>query len=85
MLGIVADAGRAGAVESAFRETRERFGGVDLVVDAITATPRGGFGGGSMLGVEEEFASAVAYLGGQSPRAWTHELQLTPAGDRWVR
>ena len=21
---------------------------------------------------------------GQSPRAMTHELQLTPAGDRWV-
>ena len=21
---------------------------------------------------------------GQSPRAWTHELQLTPSGDGWV-
>lgn len=33
---------------------------------------------------EEDVAAAVAYLAGQSPRAWTHELQLTPSGDRWV-
>jgi NAD(P)-dependent dehydrogenase (short-subunit alcohol dehydrogenase family) len=29
-------------------------------------------------------ADAVAYLAGQSPRAMTHELQVTPALDRWV-
>jgi 3-oxoacyl-[acyl-carrier protein] reductase len=29
-------------------------------------------------------AAAVAYLAAQSPRAMTHELQVTPAGDRWV-
>ena len=29
-------------------------------------------------------ADAVAYLASQSPRAMTHELQVTPAGDRWV-
>jgi len=33
---------------------------------------------------EEEIARAVAYLAGQSPRAWTHELQLTPRLDRWI-
>ena len=33
---------------------------------------------------EEDVAAAVAYLTAQSPRAWTHELQLTPRGDRWV-
>jgi hypothetical protein len=33
---------------------------------------------------EEEVARAVAYLAGQSPRAWTHELQLTPRLERWV-
>jgi NADP-dependent 3-hydroxy acid dehydrogenase YdfG len=33
---------------------------------------------------EDDVAAAVAYLAGQSPRAWTHELQLTPSGDRWV-
>ncbi len=33
---------------------------------------------------EEDVARAVAYLAAQSPRGWTHELQITPAGDRWV-
>lgn len=33
---------------------------------------------------EEDVAEAVAYLAGQSPRGWTHELQITPAGDRYV-
>lgn len=33
---------------------------------------------------EQAVAEAVAYLAGQSERAWTHELQLTPRGDRWV-
>jgi NAD(P)-dependent dehydrogenase (short-subunit alcohol dehydrogenase family) len=32
----------------------------------------------------EDVAAAVAYLAGQSPRAWTHELVITPAGDTWV-
>jgi len=27
---------------------------------------------------------AIEYLHQQSPRAWTHELQLTPALERWV-
>jgi NAD(P)-dependent dehydrogenase (short-subunit alcohol dehydrogenase family) len=189
-LGIVGDASRAEDVERAFAETIERFGSVDLVVNAITVRPRGGWGGGPLaeappdaleqyvdellpaifnvvrvasrvLGeqasgtfvqitggsarrgmagrgpwaaaafatralvqaaalelrergvhaallivdatiesektaawlegkpaeastTEEDVAAAVAYLAGQSPRAWTHELQITPAGDRWV-
>lgn len=29
-------------------------------------------------------AGAVAYLASQSSRAMTHELQVTPALDRWV-
>ena len=29
-------------------------------------------------------ADAVAYLASQSPRAMTHELQVTPAADQWV-
>jgi NAD(P)-dependent dehydrogenase (short-subunit alcohol dehydrogenase family) len=33
---------------------------------------------------EEDVARAIAYLAEQSPRGWTHELQITPAGDRWV-
>jgi NADP-dependent 3-hydroxy acid dehydrogenase YdfG len=32
----------------------------------------------------EEVAKAVKYLHSQSPRAWTHELQLTPSLERWV-
>lgn len=33
---------------------------------------------------EEDVARAVDYLASQSPRGWTHELQLTPRGDRWI-
>jgi NAD(P)-dependent dehydrogenase (short-subunit alcohol dehydrogenase family) len=32
----------------------------------------------------EDVAEAIRYLHEQSPRAWTHELQLTPALERWV-
>ena len=32
----------------------------------------------------EDVAAAIAYLHAQSLRAWTHELQLTPALERWV-
>jgi len=32
----------------------------------------------------EEVAEAIKYLHRQSPRGWTHELQLTPALERWV-
>lgn len=32
----------------------------------------------------EEISRAIAYLHSQSPRAWTHELQLTPALETWV-
>jgi NADP-dependent 3-hydroxy acid dehydrogenase YdfG len=188
-LGIVGDATAADDVERAFAETVERFGPVDLVVNAITARPRGTFGGGTlaeaapeamepyvdgllpgifnvlrvgcrMLGEqghgtivqvtggsarrgmagrgawaaaafatralsqaaaleareqgvhvallivdatiesektagrlqglpeestsEEDVVRAIAYLESQSPRAWTHELQITPRLDRWV-
>jgi NAD(P)-dependent dehydrogenase (short-subunit alcohol dehydrogenase family) len=188
-LGIVADAGNSEDVERAFAEVGERFGAVDLVVNAITARPRGTFGGGplaqsspdamepyvdellpgifnvlrvgcrvlgaqgrgtivqvtggsarrSMAGrgpwaaaafatraltqaaalearehgvhvallivdatiesdktrdrlqgppegstSEEDVVAAIAYLESQSPRAWTHELQITPRLDRWV-
>jgi len=31
-----------------------------------------------------DIARAVEYLAGQSPRAFTHELVVTPSGDRWV-
>jgi NAD(P)-dependent dehydrogenase (short-subunit alcohol dehydrogenase family) len=31
-----------------------------------------------------DVSAAVKYLHGQSPRGWTHELQQTPALERWV-
>jgi 3-oxoacyl-[acyl-carrier protein] reductase len=33
---------------------------------------------------QAEIARAVEYLARQSPRAYTHELVVTPAGDRWL-
>jgi NADP-dependent 3-hydroxy acid dehydrogenase YdfG len=33
---------------------------------------------------EADVAAAVRYLAAQSPRGWTHELQITPRLDRWV-
>ncbi|MGD9695632.1 MAG: SDR family oxidoreductase [Thermoleophilia bacterium] len=31
-----------------------------------------------------DVAAAVAYLASQTPRGWSHELVITPAGDTWV-
>jgi NAD(P)-dependent dehydrogenase (short-subunit alcohol dehydrogenase family) len=31
----------------------------------------------------EDVAEAIKYLHAQSPRGWTHELQITPALERW--
>jgi NAD(P)-dependent dehydrogenase (short-subunit alcohol dehydrogenase family) len=52
-----------------------------LVVDAVIDRS-----GGDDVGTADpaSLADAVAYLASQSPRAMTHELQLTPAGDQWV-
>ena len=33
---------------------------------------------------QEDVADAVAFLAAQEPRGMSHELVLTPAGDRWV-
>ncbi len=47
--GVVGDAKNAEDIERAFADTRDLFGGIDLVVNAITASPRsGGFGGGGL-------------------------------------
>ncbi|MER3488171.1 MAG: hypothetical protein C4307_05375 [Chloroflexota bacterium] len=47
-LAIAADACRAEDGEAVFAATQERFGGIDLVVNAVTARPRGTFGGGEL-------------------------------------
>jgi len=76
-------------VQSAAAELRDRGIHVALlIVDAtIESEKTEGFLAGKPANAsagEEDVARAVAYLAGQSPRAWTHELQITPAGDRWV-
>jgi len=75
--------------QSAAAELREKGVHVALlIVDAtIDSEKTQGFLAGKAADAsagEDDVARAVAYLAGQSPRAWTHELQLTPAGDRWV-
>lgn len=37
-----------------------------------------------MLARMDDVAEAVEYLASQDPRGMTHELVITPAGDRWV-
>jgi NAD(P)-dependent dehydrogenase (short-subunit alcohol dehydrogenase family) len=188
--GIVADAAAPDDAERAFAEAQVRLGRLDLIVNAVTPRPRGGFGGGSILDVapdalepyvgdllpaifnvirigsrilaeqgsgtlvqvtggsarrgmpgrgpwaagafatralvqsaaqelrekgvhvallivdatiesektaqllagrppeasaaQDDVVAAIRYLADQSPRGWTHELQITPSGDRWV-
>jgi hypothetical protein len=36
------------------------------------------------LADQAQVAAAVGYLAAQTDRGWTHELSVTPAGDRWV-
>jgi NAD(P)-dependent dehydrogenase (short-subunit alcohol dehydrogenase family) len=59
-----------------------------LIVDATIESPKtAAFTGDAApdsLADQAELARAVAYLAAQSPRAWTHELTVTPRGDRWV-
>ena len=59
-----------------------------LIVDATIRSPktaaltRDAPEGG--LAEQEDVARAVDYLHAQAPSAWTHELVLTPRGDRWT-
>ncbi len=59
-----------------------------LIVDATIDSPKtAGMTAGrpaNETADQAEIARAVGYLAGQSPRAYTHELVVTPAGDRWV-
>ena len=76
-------------VQSAASELRERGVHVALlIVDAtIESEKTREYIAGrppEATATEEDVARAVAYLADQTPRAWTHELQITPSGDRWV-
>jgi len=56
-----------------------------LIVDATIRSPQTGSAeGGHDRAEMHDVAAAVDYLAGQPPTAWTHELQVTPTGDRWV-
>jgi 3-oxoacyl-[acyl-carrier protein] reductase len=76
-------------VHAAAQELRERGIHVALlVVDATIASPKTASYTRDQpevaLADQALIAEAVAYLAAQQPRAYTHELVLTPAGDRWV-
>lgn len=58
-----------------------------LIVDATIASPKTGSRGAEgddARSEMEDVAATVEYLAGQPATAWTHELQVTPRGDRWV-
>jgi NAD(P)-dependent dehydrogenase (short-subunit alcohol dehydrogenase family) len=76
-------------VQAAALELRER--GVHAALLIVDATIESEKTAGWLAGkpaeastTEEDVAEAVRYLAGQSPRGWTHELQITPRLDRWV-
>jgi hypothetical protein len=59
-----------------------------LIVDATIESPKTAeLTAGApreSLGDMARVAEAVAFLAGQQPRAYTHELMVTPAGETWV-
>jgi NAD(P)-dependent dehydrogenase (short-subunit alcohol dehydrogenase family) len=59
-----------------------------LIVDATIKSPKTAAytenAGPDELAEHEDVARAVEYLATQEPTSWTHELQVTPRGDRWV-
>jgi NAD(P)-dependent dehydrogenase (short-subunit alcohol dehydrogenase family) len=76
-------------VHAAALEHRERNVHIALlIVDATIDSPKtASFIAGKApeeTADQAEIARAVEYLAGQSPRAYTHELVVTPAGDRWL-
>ena len=68
--------------QAAALELREQRIQVTLLVVDATIDRTGGDDASSAD--PGSLADAVAYLASQSPRAMTHELQVTPALDRWV-
>jgi len=59
-----------------------------LIVDATIRSPKTAAytqnAGEHDLAEQADVARAVEYLASQEPTAWTHELQVTPRGDRWL-
>ena len=76
-------------VQAAAQELREESIHVALLaVDATIESPKtAAFTGdqpANALADQGQVAEAVAFLVSQRERALTHELVVTPAGDRWV-
>jgi NAD(P)-dependent dehydrogenase (short-subunit alcohol dehydrogenase family) len=76
-------------VQASAQELREESIHVALLaVDATIESPKtAAFTGdqpANALADQGQVAEAVAFLVAQRERAWTHELVVTPAGDRWV-
>ena len=76
-------------VHAAAQELREEGIHVALlIVDATIESPKtAGFTRDvpkNALGDMRLIAEAVEYLALQQPRSYTHELMVTPAGDKWV-
>jgi 3-oxoacyl-[acyl-carrier protein] reductase len=76
-------------VHAAAQELREEGIHVALlIVDATIESPRTADWTRDLppnaLADQAELARAVAYLAGQGARGYTHELTITPAGDRWL-
>ena len=76
-------------VHAAAQEVREE--GIQvalLIVDATIESPKTASftrdAGENELADQRLIAEAVEFLAEQRPRAYTHELMVTPAGDRWV-
>ena len=73
--------------QAAALELRERGIQVVLLVVDAGIEPLSGTRKGvptAALADPHEIAHAVRFLGEQGARAATHELQLTPLGERWV-
>jgi NAD(P)-dependent dehydrogenase (short-subunit alcohol dehydrogenase family) len=76
-------------VHAAAQELREEGIHVALlIVDATIESPKTVAytrdAPANSLADQRLIAEAVEFLANQEPRAYTHELMLTPAGDRWV-
>ena len=75
--------------QAASQELREEgIHAVLLIVDATIKSPKTApftqNAGEYELAEQEDVARAVEYLASQEATAWTHELQVTPRGDRWL-
>jgi NAD(P)-dependent dehydrogenase (short-subunit alcohol dehydrogenase family) len=72
-------------VQTAAQELREQHvHAALLIVDATISSPKTGEDDSDRTADQRLIAEAVEFLAEQEPRAWTHELVLTPAGDRWT-